>query len=188
VSATPPKTSTEYSRGIGASRPSARDFSGALRAAVLGSALLGALLLLVAEFTTLFTVQTAAGGTIKSVGTGSHDSYALIPIAVVAVGLAWVAVNTGSRLALVALGGLGLVALLIALVGDLPDAQATGTIGSVAGGFRSATDKPSAGLYLETFGAIVLVIAAGCGLLLSGSERPGRGAPPVPFDRERSAS
>jgi hypothetical protein len=188
VTATPPEANTEYSRGIGASRPSARDFSGALRAAVLGCALLGALLLVVAEFTTLFTVQTAAGGSIKSVGTGSHDSFGLIPIAVAAVVLAWVAVSTGSRLALVALGGLGLVALLIALVGDLPDAQASGTIGSITAGFRTAIDKPSAGLYLETFGAIVLVIAAGCGLLLSGSEQPPRRSPRSPFDRERSGS
>jgi hypothetical protein len=39
-------------------------------------------LLLVAEFTTLFDVRTAASATvIKSVGTGSHDAYALVPIA-----------------------------------------------------------------------------------------------------------
>jgi hypothetical protein len=148
---------------------------------VLGCALLGALLLVVAEFTTLFTIHTAGvSGPIKSVGTGSHDSYALIPIAVVAVLLAWAATTTGNRWALLALAALGVVALLIALVGDLPDAQATGTIGSAAAGFRAATDKPSAGLYLETLGAIVLVIAGGCGLLLAApgplGTVPGRGS------------
>ncbi len=166
MSATPPEASTEYSRGLGGSSPAASDFSGALRALVLGASVLGAVLLVVSEFTTLFNIQTATGGTIKSVGTGSHDSYALIPIALLAVALAWGAVTSGSRWALIALGVLGVVALLIALIGDLPDAQATGTIGSAASGFHAATDKPSAGLYIETFGAIMLVIGAGCGLLL----------------------
>ena len=80
--------------------------------------------------------------------------------------LAWGAVSTGNRWALVALAGVGIAALLIALIGDLPDAQASGTIGTVQAGFKSATDKPSAGLYLETLGAIMLLIAGGCGLLL----------------------
>jgi hypothetical protein len=70
------------------------------------------------------------------------------------------------------------VGLLIALIGDLPDAQATGIVGSVVAGFRSATDKPSAGMYLETLGAIMLLIAGGCGLLLGapGVRRPGGAA------------
>lgn len=133
----------------------------------MAATLLGALLLVVSEFTTLFTVHVVGvSSPIKSVTTGSHDSYALIPIAALAVLLAWVAVTTGNRWALVALLGVGVAALLIALVGDLPDAQASGTVGSVQAGFKNATDKPSAGLYLETLGAIVLMIAGGCGLLL----------------------
>jgi hypothetical protein len=188
VSATPPETSTEYSRGMGPSSPSARDFSAALRSVVLGGALLGALLLVIAEFTTLFTVQSGTGAVVKSVGTGSHDSYALIPIAVLAIGLAWGAVTTGSRWALAAVGALGVVALLIALIGDLPDAQASGTVGSALSGFHPATDNPSAGLYMETFGAIVLVIAAGCGLLLSGGEGAASRTDGRPFDRELSGS
>ena len=62
---------------------------------------------------------------------------------------------------------LGVAALLLALVGDLPDAQASGTIGNAASGFRGADAKPSAGLYLETLGAIVLLITGGSGLLLA---------------------
>jgi hypothetical protein len=121
----------------------------------------------VAEFTTLFTVHTVGvSAPIKSVGTGSHNSYGMILVAVLAVVLAWAATSTGNRWALVALVGLGIAALLIALVADLPDAQASGTIGSVQAGFKSASAKPSAGLYLETLGAIVLMIAGGCGLLL----------------------
>lgn len=167
MNAPPPEASSQYSRGLAPSRRPAGHFSAALRAAILGTTALGALLLVVAEFTTLFTVHTpGASAPIKSVGTGSHDSYALILVAVLAVVLAWAAVSTGNRWALVALVAVGIVALLIALVGDLPDAQATGTIGSIQSGFKSASNKPSAGLYLETLGAIMLVIAGGCGLLL----------------------
>jgi hypothetical protein len=167
VSATPPEAKTQYSRGPGPSRGPAPDFSGALRTAILGSALLGALLLVVAEFTTLFTIHAVGvSGVYKSVRTGSHDSYAMILVAVLAVVLAWGAVSTGNRWALVALLAVGIAALLISLIGDLPDAQASGTIGSVQAGFKTATNKPSAGLYLETLGAIVLMISGGCGLLL----------------------
>jgi hypothetical protein len=163
---------------MGVSRPSSPAFSASLRAVVLGGALLGALLLVVAEFTTLFTVRTAVSATpVKSVSTGSHNTYAMIPIALMAVALAWGAILTGSRWALVAIAGLGVVALLIALIGDLPDAQATGTVGSLVAGFHQATDKPSAGMYLETLGAIVLLIAGGCGLLLGAPGLRGAGAP-----------
>lgn len=187
MSATPPEASTQYSRGSGASRegktPSDRGrmgvdpgWSAALRAAVLGTALLGALLLVLSEFTTLFTVNNAlTGNQIKSVGTGSHDSYALIPIALLAIVLAWGAVSTGNRWALVALGAMGIAALLIALVGDLPDARATGTIGNL-GGFRPAKDTPSVGLFLETVGAIALMVGSVCGLLL-GRPAPAERAP-----------
>jgi hypothetical protein len=133
---------------------------------VLALTLLGALLLVVAEFTTLFTVHTAgASAPIKSVSTGSHNSYGMILVAVLAVVLAWAAISTGNRWALVALLALGIAALLIALIGDLPDAQKTGTI-IVSGRYVGASDKASAGLYLETAGAIVLMIAGGSGLLL----------------------
>jgi hypothetical protein len=143
---------------------------------VLGGALLGALLLVMAEFTTLFTVRTAVSATpLKSVSTGSHNTYAMIPIALVAVALAWGAVLTGSRWALVAIAGLGVVALLIALIGDLPDAQTSGTV-FVSSHYQLATDKPSAGMYLETLGAIVLLIAGGCGLLLGAPGLRGAGS------------
>lgn len=75
-------------------------------------------------------------------------------------------------------GVLGVVALLIALLRDLPDAHATGLVGSAATGLRSASSSPGVGLYLETLGAVVLLITAVCGLLLL--------APPDLFSRSRA--
>lgn len=153
------------------SQPQPREVSGPARGAVLACATLGALLLIVAEFTALFTVRTASGP-VKTVGTGAHDSYALVPIAVAAAALAVVATARGSRPALLAVGCLGVVALLIALVGDLPDAHATGVVGNSLTGFRQASDRANTGLYMETLGAILLIIASGSALLLGA----GRGA------------
>jgi hypothetical protein len=81
----------------------------------------------------------------------------------------------GNRSAFVALAALGIATLLIALLGDLPDARASGLIGSSAGGYVQAVSKPSAGLYMETLGAVVLLAAGGVGLLLPAA--PPRQAP-----------
>jgi hypothetical protein len=133
--------------------------------------LVGAALLVVSEFTTLYTVHASTSGIkIDAVSTHAHDFYALIPIALLVAILALGAGLLGSRLALVGLAVLAIVALGIALIGDLPDAQTTGTV-VVAGRYESATASPSTGFYLETLGAILLVVVAGCGLLLAGPPR-----------------
>jgi hypothetical protein len=178
MNATRPEARTEYSRGNEASgrdsgapgrrgprgltAPSAR-----LALALLLAGLAGAALLLAAEFTPLLTIHTSASRAVyRTVNTGSNHSYALIPIGLLAMFLSYSAWQSQSRLALTAMGVLGVVALLIALIGDLPDAQASGLVGSAATRFTTASSTPSVGLYLETLGAVVLVISAGAGLLL----------------------
>ncbi|HEY3728020.1 MAG TPA: hypothetical protein VGL51_12650 [Solirubrobacteraceae bacterium] len=158
--------------------------------ALLIGGLAGAALLLVAEFTPLLKVHSSAGNhVIKTVATGAHHSYALVPVALLAAGLAYGVWETRSRLALLATGLLGLLALLIALLGDLPDAQATGLVGSATTRFAAASSSPSIGLYLETLGAIVLLITAASGLLLL-EPPPARRKPPrrASASRTRSAS
>jgi hypothetical protein len=153
----------------------------AIPAAILAGALLGALLLLVAEFTTLFELR-AGGGTVKTIGAGSHHSYALVPVALLA-GILGVAVwRTGSRPALLAVAALGALVLLISLLGDLPDVHRSGLIETSPSHFASAGSKAGAGLYLETLGAVVLVITSVSGLLLAStptsSAQRAAGAPP----------
>ena len=136
---------------------------------ILAGALLGALLLIVAEFTPLYTVAAPGGSVFTRVGTGSNHGYALVPMALLAALLA-VAVRRGGggRAAILAIGLLGAVALVIALAIDLPDAHRSGVIVHL----RLARAKPSTGLYLETLGAVVLLASCGSGLLLAG--RPAR--------------
>jgi hypothetical protein len=125
------------------------------------------LLLLAAELTTLYAVRAGRGDpALDSVNTGSHHGYALVPIGVLAALLSFGIWLTRSRAAVLALGGLGLIALLIALLGDLPDARASGLVGSGGARFVHASAHPGAGFYIETLGAAVLLVTCGIGLLL----------------------
>ena len=192
-----PGASNEYSRGSEGSNGGLRDRFGPPRrdfrrrsappergagAVILTGSLLGALLLLVAEFTTLYQVHLATSSTpIDSVTSGSNHSYALIPIALLAAALGIGVWRTGSRPALLAVGLIGLVAVLIALLGDLPDAQATGLAGSATSHYVNASSTPSAGLYLETLGAVLLIATCGLGFLMLGPPgRARRAAAPPP--------
>src|SRR5579859_440529 len=142
---TPPDARNEYSRARAAFPVPA--------ALLAAAALLGAALLVVAEFAPLYSVRYVTSA--RSAGTvsaGAHNSYALLPIALLAAVLAAGLLRTSGRPLLAALAGLGVLALLIALVGDLPDAHTHG----LTARYVLAATTPGAGLYLETAGAIVL--------------------------------
>jgi hypothetical protein len=181
MSVTPPEAKPEYSRA-----PRQSKLPAAIPLAVLAGGLAGALLLLVAEFTPLYKEDSAASTiALKTAQTGAHHAYALIPIALLAIVLAFGASRTASRPALLALGALGIVTIVIALAVDLPDAHASGIVqhrvSSAQVGFAQAKDVPQIGLYLETLGAALLVITCGAGLLLMGSRggrAPAAAAPP----------
>jgi hypothetical protein len=179
----PPEAKTEYSRGSGLSgrailpRLRASSTAESARRPALGTlvalgALLGALLVILAQFTALYRVHSATSATVlRTVGTGASHAWAPIPLALLAAVLAFAVYRHGNWPAFVALAVLGIATLLIALLGDLPDARASGLIGSSAGGYVQAISRPSAGLYMETLGAVVLVAAGGVGLLLP-AEKP----------------
>ena len=67
----------------------------------------------------------------------------------------------------------------------IPDAQASGLIGTATTRLATASSSPSVGLYLETLGAFVLLIIATGGLLLTPPQSPRRPARAV---RRTSAS
>jgi hypothetical protein len=134
---------------------------------VVATAVIAALVLLVAEFLPLFEVRTSAhNSVVKTVTAGSHHSYGLFPIAILSAGqaLIWLRAPT-LRLPMVAMAVLAVVALVISLGRDLPDAQSSG-IERSGGVYVTAAASPRAGLYLETAGSVVLLIASAAGLLL----------------------
>jgi hypothetical protein len=175
--ATPPEANSEYSRGPEGSRGHSGPGSTVLLGVLIGGGL-AALLLLVAEFTTLYTVNTSATSTtIKSVSTGSNHSYALIPIALLSAFFAYGVWRTASRPALLAIGVMGVIALLISLLGDLPNAHATGLIHTAGGRYAVATSTPSAGFYMETLGAVLLLVTCVSAFLMLGAPVPRRSSP-----------
>src|SRR5689334_6881245 len=126
----PPEANSEYSRGSGASgrllvprwqrseAPASPgpDATGRARLALALGAALGALLVIVAQFTALYHLHSAtSSAAIKTVGTGGNHAWAPIPLALVALVLAFAVYRTGSRTALAGLVALGVATLLIAL-------------------------------------------------------------------------
>jgi hypothetical protein len=130
-----------------------------LRIALLVLPLVGAGLLVAAEFSTLYEVVVVTavpeGGSFSA---GGHHGYALAVMAVGIVVMALGAVLGGSRPAAVAVLVLAAAALAIALAVDLPDVDETGLIGRT---YDAARAEPRAGLYLE--------VAGGCAALLGGA-------------------
>jgi hypothetical protein len=144
--------------------------------ALAAAAFIGAVLLVVSDFTTLFKVHTEAGvtvpnGTVK--GNDNH-SYSMLVLGLAAFPLAYWATRYGSRAAMTGLAGLGLIAVVIAVGFDLSDATGTNTLART---FEDATGSPAVGFYLETLGAALLIISGGGGLVLTapdrGPRRPG---------------
>jgi hypothetical protein len=130
-------------------------------------------LIIVSQFTALYHVHVPTSvAPVKTVGTGSNHAWAPIPLALLAIVLAVAAYRYCNRAAVLAIALLGVVTLAIALLGDLPDVHATGLIGSGASQYMEGTAAPSAGLYMETLGAIVLLVSGGVGFVLLSSQRP----------------
>lgn len=187
----PPEVHGEYSRGSGPFRrlltpvsdraaegpAGAADERTAGTGAVVLVALVGALLVLFAQFVALYNVRVVTNSSpVKAVGTGANHGWAPLPIALVCLVLVLAVFRYGSRAALLGLVALGIATLLIALAVDLPDVHATGLIGSSAGRFQRAANSPAAGLYLETLGSVLLLASGGVGFLMlgGGSTLPAR--------------
>ena len=183
MTATPPEAKAQYSRALADSERSRTPHGAApqgatttVQAVLFGCGLLAAALLIASEFAQLYSVHTSTRrAALQTVSGGSHNAYAFIPIALLAAFLTWGAVRQRSGPALLALGLLGVIALVIALAGDLPDAQASGIV-SASGHYVTASSSPSAALYFETLGGVLLLITCVAGFLLGGppARRPPR--------------
>ena len=132
--------------------------SGRLDALLLGLMLLGAALLIVAEFLPLYEIRAVtavpAGG---EHSTGGHHGYALLVVGLALIPMAWGAVRGGSRPAAIAAVVLAAIALFVALVIDLPDLNETGLIGRT---YDQAEARPQVGFFVETLGAVLALLGA----------------------------
>jgi hypothetical protein len=128
----------------------------------------GAALLVWAETSTLYQIKV--GQVVVRVGqTGDHHSYALVPIAALALLMGFGGVVGRSRPALAAVIVLGLAALLIALLVDRPDTNAEGLYGVR---YESAHATAREGLTRELGGGGMLVLAGVIGVVALPRRRP----------------
>jgi hypothetical protein len=144
---------------------------GSRTVAIVALGLLGGLFLVVAELSTVASVEIP-GRTCREVadvravdrcelsGMERHGG-ALLLLGVVA-GLMAVGAGRGrSRPAAAALVGIGVIALALAIVGDLPEANEAGAVGVT---YEGATGKAGPGLYVEMAGGVLLAAAGALGL------------------------
>jgi hypothetical protein len=125
-----------------------------LRHLLLGLTLVACVLLAIAEFSHLNHIQIL---TVRRHGlrVGPHHGYALLIIALAAAVMA-AGARRGSRPAAIALGVLGVAALLIVLLVDLPDVDATGLYGRNYERARAVADS---GYRFELVGSVLLLFA-----------------------------
>jgi hypothetical protein len=137
-----------------------------LPVAVALIAVLGAAVLLIAQFAPLYhAYATGIARPIASGSVGATHSWALVPIAILAGVFGLAVLTVANRGILVAIGALGLISVIIGLSHDLPQARASG-IRAVGSHYLEVANSVAAGLYLEMAGGLLLLIAAVGGLLL----------------------
>jgi hypothetical protein len=140
---------------------------------ILLLALAAAVLLIVAELSTIASVDVA-DDSCRVINDSSPEladrcdlsgferhGGALILFALVAAGAGLLAQRRDDRLAGAILLAVGLVVLAITLLGDLPETSETGAIGR---DFDGATAQPGLGFFLELTGGVLAILAGALGL------------------------
>lgn len=166
-----PGASGQYSKRDAASGPGP-SLPFVVRALLIVLGVAGAALLILSELQPLLQVKVLTVTRDEVIGHEQH-AYGLVILGVFALAMTYSAAWGLSRPAMVALGAIGLIALLIALVLDLPDARRTGLIGER---YENAAATPGLGIYLETAGAVVLLLTSGLLLFLTVRNREEEGA------------
>jgi amino acid transporter len=122
--------------------------------------LLAAVLLGISQFMTIFDFTPPGAEPLRSQLATDQHGYALLLLAIcTVVAMIWAMVS-GLRPAAIATAAFGLVALLLFLVLDLPDAGKLGDLEDPTRGLASARAEPQSGFWLEAVSSVVLGLAA----------------------------
>jgi hypothetical protein len=158
-----------------------------LGAGLAGAAFAGAILLILADLSTLIEIKVLTVSK-ESISGGSHHSYALLILGIFALPMAYGATRGDSRPAMAALAAIGLVALVIMLAVDLPDIHKTGVIGQR---FTDASASPKTGFSSQAARGSSCRAPAAARPVRAASGRPGGTANhrgPTPSRRRRRPS
>jgi hypothetical protein len=121
--------------------------------------LVAAICLFASELMTTFEFTPPGGEALDSQGGADRHGNALAVIAVFAIGALALAVFTASKPAATAVAVSGVIALLVFLLVDLPDANAVGTLDDARQSFFDAEAVPQGGFWLEMVGALALAVS-----------------------------
>ncbi len=119
--------------------------------------LIAATVLFASELMTTFEFTPQGGEVQLEQQAADRHGNALMVIAVFAIIALAAAVLAGSKPAATAVAVAGIVALLVFLLADLPDANATGTLDTDQS-FIDAEAVPREGFYMELLGALALTL------------------------------
>jgi hypothetical protein len=138
-----------------------------------------AAVLFASELMTTFEFTPPGGEALADQSAADRHLYAQIVIAVFAVVAMCAALSTGSKPAATAVAACGVIALLIFLLLDLPDANNIGTLDDPRQSFFEAEAVPQAGFWLELIGALGLALSGAALATLTSEQiaslRPGGG-------------
>ena len=119
--------------------------------------------LFASEFMTTFRLAQAGGDTLCTQQAADRHHYALVVLAAFAVVAVIVAVLSGSKPAAISVAIIGVLALLMFLIVDLPKVNNAGTLAgcspTTAGEFFEAKALPQSGFWLEMVGALALTLS-----------------------------
>ena len=117
--------------------------------------------LFASELMTMFEFTPPGAEPLQSQSAGDRHGNAMLVISSFAVLLTIFAVWTGSRPAALGVAVMGVIALLIFLITDLPDAGQVGTLDDARQSFIDAEAVPQGGFWLEMLGALGLALSGG---------------------------
>jgi hypothetical protein len=183
VSAPPGGTASQYSKGVsGLQAAFSRLGSGiaahprAVRWALAALGLAGAILLVVSEVLPVTHVKVITVVLPDSERTGfDQNSGAMLILGLLALPMLLGAALGASRPAMVAVAAIGVIALLIALLSDLPDVTKTGTIFRER--YEDAAAQAQIGFTFEWLGAVLLILSAALLRLADFGGRAAAGSP-----------
>ena len=155
-----------------------------------------AVVLFASELMTTFEFIPPGGEALADQSAGDRHSYAQIVLAVAAVVAMFIAISAGSKPAAMAVAACGVIALLIFLLLDLPDANNIGTLDDPRQSFFEAEAVPQEGFWLGLLGALGLALSGSALATLTSEQltalRPGGGRKPKPSpepkDRRKRAA
>jgi hypothetical protein len=131
-------------------------------------------MLAASQFINLFELTPPGGEAIQAIDASDQHGYATLVLAVFSLVLLVVGIaakgEAVAQVAAFAVAACGVVALLIFLVVDLPDANTIGNLDDARESFIDAKAEPVAGFWLELVGSLVLAIC-GTALATIGPER-----------------